>query len=113
MLQNHYKLYLHLEQIPHIAGPPFAASHAANACAFLVCMKTVPGPVNLHTSPSPECMFDNKPPEATRSRTYLQFHATRCPLSMMYFSFSWSYTIQISTQHHIKISQERHLHLSG
>lgn len=30
------------------------------------------------------------PPDATRSMTYLQFQAMRWPLSMMYFSFSWS-----------------------
>ena len=46
----------------------------------------MPGPVNLHTSPSPAIMFDMIPPEATRSITYLQFQATRWPLSMMYFS---------------------------
>jgi hypothetical protein len=72
------------------AAAAFAANHAANACAFLVCMNTVPGPVNLHTSPSPDAMLDRIPPEATRSRTYLQFQATRCPLSMMYFSSFWS-----------------------
>ena len=43
-------------------------------------------PVNLHTRPSPELRPDMMPPLATRSRIYLQFHATRCPLSMIYFS---------------------------
>jgi hypothetical protein len=78
---------------PHYIGAAaaFAANHAANACAFLVCIKTVPGPVNLHTNPSPDAIFDRIPPDATRSRTYLQFQATRCPLSMMYFSSFWSY----------------------
>ena len=54
-------------------------------------MKTVPGPVNLHTKPSPEARPEIKPPEATRSRMYLVFQATRCPLSTMYFSPSTSY----------------------
>lgn len=75
---------------PYTCAAAFAANHAEKACAFLVCMKTVPGPVNLHTSPSPDDIFDKMPPEATRSRTYLQFHATRWPLSMMYFSSFWS-----------------------
>lgn len=56
------------------------------AVGFLVCMKTVPGPVNLHTKPSPEVLPDMIPPLAARSSTYLQFQATRWPLSMMYFS---------------------------
>jgi len=47
-------------------------------------------PVNLHTKPSPALRLLMIPPDATRSRLYLQFHATRCPLSMMYFSFSRS-----------------------
>src|ERR1700761_8180115 len=54
-------------------------------------MYTVPGPENLHTRPSPEEMPEMMPPEATRSRTYLQFQATRWPLSMMYFSPSTSW----------------------
>jgi len=69
----------------------FAANHAENACGFLVCINTVPGPVNLHTKPSPAVIFDSMPPEATRSSTYLQFQATRWPLSMMYLSPSCSY----------------------
>jgi hypothetical protein len=68
----------------------FADSQAEKACALRVCMKTVPGPVNLHTRPSPAIMLEMMPPDATRSRTYLQFHATRWPLSMMYFSSFWS-----------------------
>ena len=68
----------------------FAANHCPNAAAFLVCMKTVPGPVNLQTRPSPAVMLLMIPPLATRSRTYLQFHATRWPLSMMYFSLAAS-----------------------
>jgi hypothetical protein len=75
----------------YIGGAAFAANHAENACGFLVCINTVPGPVNLHTRPSPADMFDKMPPEATRSSTYLQFHATRWPLSMMYFSSFASY----------------------
>lgn len=76
-----------MDSAPYIAAfAELAASHAAKACAFLVCMKIVPGPVNLHTNPSPAIMFDTMPPDATRSRTYLQFQATRWPLSMMYFS---------------------------
>lgn len=73
---------------PHLytAVAAFAANHAENACAFRVCINTVPGPVNLHTRPSPAIILDTMPPEATRSRTYLQFQATRWPLSMMYFS---------------------------
>lgn len=58
--------------------------------AFLVWIKTVPGPVNLHTSPSPEARPEMMPPEATLSSTYLVFHASRCPLSTMYFSPSTS-----------------------
>jgi len=87
-----------------------AAMYCANAAGFLVCMKTVPGPlvmlasrssccnttedspVNLHTKPSPELILLMMPPLAIRSRMYLQFHATRCPLSMMYFSPSRSYS---------------------
>lgn len=34
-------------------------------------------PVNLHTKPSPLAMLDTMPPDATRSRTYLQFQATK------------------------------------
>lgn len=85
--------------IPYTWPAAFAVSQAENACAFRVCMKTVPGPacshqrvdfelncgnvpVNLQTRPSPEETFEMMPPEATRSRTYLQFHATRWPLSM-------------------------------
>jgi hypothetical protein len=47
-------------------------------------------PVNLQTNPSPEDMLEMMPPLATRSSTYLQFQATRWPLSMMYFSLFWS-----------------------
>lgn len=72
--------------------PPWALIHIANCAGFLVCMKTVPGPVNLQTSPSPLLMPDMIPPLATRSITYLQFQATRWPLSMMYFSPSTSWT---------------------
>jgi len=63
---------------PHIVAlAELAPNHAAKACALLVCMNTVPGPVNLQTNPSPAIIFDTIPPDATRSRTYLQFHATR------------------------------------
>lgn len=65
------------DKTPQTAVAAFAANHAENACAFLVCINTVPGPVNLHTRPSPAIIFDTIPPEATRSRTYLQFQATR------------------------------------
>lgn len=54
-------------------------------------MNTVPGPENLQTSPSPLLMPEMMPPLATRSITYLQFQATRWPLSMMYFSPSTSW----------------------
>lgn len=54
----------------------------AKALTFLVCMYTVPGPVNRHARPSPELRPEMIPPEATRSILYLQFHATRWPLSM-------------------------------
>ena len=67
-----------------------ADSQAEKAWALRVCMKTVPGPVNLHTRPSLAIMLETMPPDATRSSTYLQFHATRWPLSMMYFSSFWS-----------------------
>lgn len=60
--------------------------------AFLVWIKTVPGPVNLHTNPSPDARPEMMPPEDTRSRTYFVFQATRCPLSTMYFSPSASYS---------------------
>ena len=56
-------------------------------------MNTVPGPENLQTSPSPLLMPEMIPPLATRSITYLQFQATRWPLSMMYFSPSTSYDL--------------------
>lgn len=65
---------------------------------FLVCMNTVPGPVNLHTSPSPEDRPEMIPPEATLSRMYFVFQATRWPLSTMYLSPSASYSL-ISTIH--------------
>ena len=65
---------------------------------FLVCMNTVPGPVNLHTSPSPEDRPEIIPPEATLSRIYFVFQATRWPLSTMYLSPSASYFL-ISTIH--------------
>lgn len=45
--------------------------------AFLVWIKTVPGPVNLHTRPSPDAKPEMIPPDATRSMTYLVFHATK------------------------------------
>ena len=67
-----------------------APIQAANSFGFLVCMNTVPGPENLQTSPSPLLMPEIIPPLATRSITYLQFQATRWPLSMMYFSPSTS-----------------------
>lgn len=54
-----------------------ALMYTANAFGFLVCMNTVPGPVNLQTNPSPALMPEMMPPLATRSSTYLQFHATR------------------------------------
>jgi hypothetical protein len=54
-------------------------------------MKTVPGPVNLHTNPSPEDRPEMMPPEATRSRIYFVFQATRWPLSTIYLSPSTSY----------------------
>lgn len=77
---------------PHIAVLlALLANQTENACGFRVCINTVPGPVNLHTKPSPDAKFDMIPPEATRSRMYLQFQATRWPLSMMYFSSFWSY----------------------
>jgi hypothetical protein len=84
---------------PHQTVAALAANHCAKACAFLVCINTVPGPVNLHTSPSPEAIFDSIPPDATRSSTYLQFQATRWPLSMMYFSLAANYT-------HIALARE-------
>lgn len=62
---------------------------------FLVCINTVPGPVNLQTKPSPELIAEMMPPLATRSRMYLVFHATRWPLSTMYFSPSWSCTMLV------------------
>jgi hypothetical protein len=101
---------------PHYIGAAaaFAANHAANACAFLVCINTVPGPVNLHTSPSPDAIFDRIPPDATRSRTYLQFQATRCPLSMMYFSSFWSYaTCQHTCLRHREDSHRRNQTLTS
>lgn len=52
--------------------------------------KSYPGPLNLQIKPSPALKFEMMPPLATRSMTYLQFQATRCPLSIMYFSPSWS-----------------------
>lgn len=70
------------------------ARYNENAAGFRVCMKTLPGPVNLHTNPSPELRPEIIPPLATRSSTYSQFHATRCPLSMIYFSPSRSYVGQ-------------------
>jgi hypothetical protein len=60
------------------------------------CMNTVPGPVNLHTRPSLAAKLLMIPPDAIRSSVYLQFHATRCPLSMMYFSPSRSYKMERS-----------------
>jgi hypothetical protein len=58
---------------------------------FLVCMKIVPGPVNLHTNPSPLDNPEMMPPEATLSRIYFVFQATRWPLSTIYLSPSASY----------------------
>jgi hypothetical protein len=75
-------------QTPYAAA--CAAIYCANAAGFLVCMNTVPGPENLHTSPSPADKLLMMPPDAMRSSTYLQFQATRWPLSMMYFSPSRS-----------------------
>lgn len=57
-----------------------------NACGFLVCKKTVPGPVNLQTRPSPDAMPEMIPPDAMRSITYFVFQATKWPLSIMYRS---------------------------
>ena len=67
-----------------------AAPYIAMATGLLVCMKTVPGPTNLHTRPSLAAKLLIMPPDAIRSSVYLQFHATRWPLSMMYFSPSRS-----------------------
>ena len=61
---------------------------------FLVCMNTVPGPVNLQTKPSPEESPEMIPPDATRSRIYFVFQATRWPLSTMYLSPSTSCLIR-------------------
>lgn len=58
--------------------------------AFLVWMNTVPGPVNLHTRPSPDAKPEMMPPDATRSITYFVFQATKWPLSTIYFSPSTS-----------------------
>jgi hypothetical protein len=44
---------------------------------FLVCKNIVPGPVNLHTKPSPDVNPEMIPPDATLSRTYFVFHATK------------------------------------
>ena len=67
-----------------------AAPYIAIATGLRVCMKTVPGPTNLHTRPSLAAKLLIMPPDAIRSSVYLQFHATRWPLSMMYFSPSRS-----------------------
>lgn len=69
-------------------------------------MYTVPGPVNLHTRPSPELIPLMRPPDATRSRTYLQFHATRWPLSMMYRSFSTNYDRDVVSKIHLQACEE-------
>lgn len=69
---------------------PTDRSRAHVRTGFRVWIKTVPGPVNLQTSPSAEAMFEMMPPDATRSRMYLVFQATKCPLSTMYFSSSTS-----------------------
>ena len=58
-------------------------------------------PVNLHTRPSPALIVLMMPPLAIRSSTYLQFHATRCPLSMMYFSPSRSCSLQCQPAMHV------------
>ena len=57
---------------------------------FRVCINTTPGPVNLHTRPSPDAMPEMMPPEATRWTVYFALQATRWPLSTMYFSPSAS-----------------------
>jgi len=67
-----------------------AAPYIAMATGLRVCMNTVPGPTNLHTRPSLAAKLLIMPPDAIRSSVYLQFHATRWPLSMMYFSPSRS-----------------------
>ena len=65
---------------------PCDAMYKLNATGCLDCKRTVPGPVNLQTSPSPEVRPEMMPPLATRSITYLQFQATRWLLSIMYLS---------------------------
>ena len=67
-----------------------AAPYIAIATGLRVCINTVPGPTNLHTRPSLAAKLLIMPPDAIRSSVYLQFHATRWPLSMMYFSPSRS-----------------------
>ncbi len=48
-------------------------------------------PLNLHTSPSLANRLDKSPPPAARSITYSHFQATKCPLSIIYFSPGCSY----------------------
>lgn len=76
---------------------------------FLVCMKTVPGPVNLHTRPSPEDKPEIIPPEATRSSIYLVFHATKWPLSTIYLSPSASFRLLVLQ---LQFQNVGNLHLS-
>ena len=91
----HLLLYLRLRvgRQPHGKGLRIARLHenGAGPCACGLVQAHIQWmeresadnlPVNLHTKPSPPAMLDTIPPDATRSRTYLQFHATRCPLSM-------------------------------
>ena len=75
-------------QLPHHYCAPAicVAIQAPNAVGFLVWIKTVPGPVNLHTRPSAEAIPESTPPLATRSIVYFEFQATRCSLSTMYCS---------------------------
>lgn len=68
----------------------YSQGFSAILTGFRVWIYTVPGPVNLHTRPSPEASPDIIPPDATRSMTYFVFQAIKCPLSTMYFSPSTS-----------------------
>ena len=97
-----------MEDFTH-AAPIWVAIHCPKAVGFLVCMKTVPGPiysvtillgagmmwveawakylpVNLQTKPSPAAIPLIIPPLATLSIAYLQFQATKWSLSTMYCS---------------------------
>lgn len=48
-------------------APVCAAAYMAMATGLRVCMKTVPGPVNLHTRPSLAAKLLMIPPDAIRS----------------------------------------------